>query len=70
MNRCCSWCLKVLDTKTPRPRKIFCSNGCRDAEALFEGMFSDEEINRREHYARLTKGYQEKGYYSSKKRGT
>jgi hypothetical protein len=54
MARCCSWCLQVLNTKIPRPRQVFCSPGCRDANTLFEELFSDEEINRRAHYWQLT----------------
>ncbi len=56
---CCEWCLKpieVKDTFKPHKHKIVCSQGCRDAETLFEMMFSDEEINRRAHYEYLTKG--------------
>lgn len=56
MPRACSWCEKILDTNTPRPTIVFCSQGCRDANELFEMMFSDEEINRRDHYRELTKG--------------
>lgn len=65
MTRCCSWCLKALDTNIPRPNRVFCSTGCRDANTLFEEMFSDEEINRRIHYTTLTQGN-----CSSTKRGT
>jgi len=35
---------------------VFCSTGCRDANTLFEEMFSDEEINRKSHYYQLTQG--------------
>jgi len=54
--RSCGWCLRVLETKVARPKKVYCSTGCRDADHLFEEMFSDEEINRRIHYAYLTSG--------------
>jgi hypothetical protein len=61
MNRCCGWCLKVLDTEIPRPKKVFCSVGCRDANTIFEEMFSDEEINRKAHYWELTHPPEEGG---------
>jgi len=54
--RSCAWCGAIHKTNTLRPRKVFCNVGCRDAEQLFELMFSDEEINRREHYRMLTTG--------------
>ena len=56
---CCIWChtpVKVRDTFDDLQQKAVCSVGCRDAETLFEIMFSDEEINRRNHYQELTKG--------------
>jgi len=43
-----------MQTTMPKPRKVFCSYGCRDAERMFLIMFSDEEINRRAHYVELT----------------
>ena len=55
----CVWCLslvKIKDSFNERKQKAVCSTGCRDAETLFEMMFSDEEINRREHYTKLTEG--------------
>ena len=58
MKRSCSWCTKIHETTIPRPNKVFCNAGCRDAENLFEICFSDEEINRRDHYQQLTKGEQ------------
>lgn len=54
MQRTCPWCSKILETKIPRPRNVYCSTGCRDADQLFQEMFSDEEINRKAHYWSLT----------------
>ena len=54
MKRSCSWCTKVFESTMPRPRKVFCTKGCRDAEAMFVEIFSDEEINRKAHYHELT----------------
>mgnify|MGYP000742708424 CR=1 FL=1 len=55
----CIWCWKPV--KPPanynnRTQKLVCSQGCKDAEALFQVHYSDEEINRRAHYRYLTKG--------------
>ena len=55
----CFWCLKPVvmpegfDEKKHKP---ICSIGCKNAEMLFNLHFSDEEINRREHYRYLTRG--------------
>lgn len=54
--RVCGWCLTILDSTKPRPAKVFCSIGCRDADALFEQLLSDEEVNLHAHYSKLTKG--------------
>jgi len=54
MQRTCQWCCKIVDTKISRPTIVFCNVGCRDANTLFEEMFSDEEINRKAHYWSLT----------------
>jgi hypothetical protein len=56
---CCVWCsapVKVLDTYDDLQHKAVCSPGCKDAETLFCIHYSDEEINRRDHYHDLTKG--------------
>ena len=54
----CIWCLyPVVVPENHKPKKLLvCSTGCRDAEMLFQRMFSDEEINRRDHYTELTRG--------------
>jgi len=67
--RSCGWCGAIHKTSIPRPTKVFCNIGCRDADNLFELMFSDEEINRRTHYAEITKGTAQ-GYNSPKEGGT
>ena len=59
MERTCEWCCKPIEAKTPRPKAVFCSFGCRDANAMFNLAFSDEEINRRTHYAEITRGSDE-----------
>ena len=58
-NRSCGWCHKPLTSAILRPREVYCSTGCRDADALFKEMMSDEEINRRIHYTKLTRGKDE-----------
>jgi len=55
----CCWCLapvKVRDSFDHLINKAVCSTGCRDAETIFNIHFSDEEINKREHYRALTEG--------------
>jgi hypothetical protein len=56
---CCSWCLCGIIMQpgfNEKKHKPFCSQGCRDAEMLFNQLFSDEQINRNHHYDELTKG--------------
>ena len=56
---CCTWCLAPIEVKDmfdERKRKMVCSQSCKDAEMLFTLHWSDEEINRREHYRILTLG--------------
>lgn len=56
---CCEWCLssiQVKDSFNPKKKRVVCSTGCKDAELLFQQHWNDEEINRRDHYAYLTKG--------------
>lgn len=55
INRCCSWCLKVIQTSNTT-HVVYCSTGCRDADKLFQYHNSDVEINRKRHYDELTKG--------------
>ena len=55
----CVWCHSIIDVPDhydDLQHKAVCSRGCRDAEQLFTAIYSDEEINRREHYAYLTRG--------------
>lgn len=54
--RVCGWCLTIIKSSRARPAKVFCSIGCRDADALFEQLLSDEEVNLHAHYTKLTKG--------------
>ena len=53
--RCCSWCLKIVTTQNVT-NEVYCSKGCHDADLLFKFYESDTRINRRRHYAELTKG--------------
>ena len=53
--RVCSWCLKIVET-TNVTHEVYCSRGCRDADAQFKAYNSDAEINRRRHYKELTRG--------------
>ena len=56
---CCFWCNEQIampegfDEKNNKP---MCSTGCRDAEVLFNQLFSEERINRERHYDDLTGG--------------
>jgi hypothetical protein len=55
----CYWCdkpVRVQDNFDPKTQRAVCCRGCKDAEALFQVHYSDEEINRRAHYRYLTKG--------------
>lgn len=55
----CIWCLSVVsvrDNFDDLQHKAVCSRSCKDAEMLFTTHWSDEEINRRQHYAELTQG--------------
>ena len=56
--RSCQWCGKFMQVDGNRDSKTvyFCSKPCVDAEKLFQLHYSDEEINRRWHYAQLTHG--------------
>jgi hypothetical protein len=56
---CCVWCsafVKVRDTYNDLQHKAVCSTTCREAEMMFTQYWSDEEINRRAHYRKLTQG--------------
>jgi len=56
---CCVWCftfVKVKDTFNDLQHKAVCSVTCKEAEMMFTQYWSDEEINRREHYKELTQG--------------
>ena len=56
---CCIWCstfVKVEDTFDDLQHRAVCSVTCKEAEMMFTQYWSDEEINRREHYKQLTKG--------------
>lgn len=55
----CFWCLATVTISASfdeKKQKPICSQGCRDAETLFNQLFSDESINRERHYHELTKG--------------
>ena len=58
MQRCCSWCLAILDTEN-RTHEVYCSVGCRDANNLFVLHNSDSEINLRKHYFKSKGGSNE-----------
>ena len=56
---CCHWCNQPLTMQAgydEKKHKPMCSQGCRDAEVLFNKLFSEEAINRERHYGELTKG--------------
>ena len=53
--RSCGWCYKIIQT-TNTTHVVYCSKGCRDSDTLFNYYESDARINRRRHYAELTKG--------------
>ena len=62
----CCWCpgvVEVDDDYNPLKDLAFCHPSCDDADFLFRKFFSDEEMNRRAHYAQLTRGvdYDEHG---------
>ena len=59
MQRSCSWCTKIVTTEIKRSTIVFCTVGCRDANTIFEEMFSDEEYHRKTHYRQLTGGSHE-----------
>ena len=54
----CWWChapiKKMQKGYNEKKHKPMCSRGCRDAETLFNILFSDEAINQRAHYRALT----------------
>ena len=55
----CCWCLDIIIMPAgfnEKKQKATCSPGCRDAERLFNQLFSEERINRERHYDELTKG--------------
>lgn len=55
----CAWCgafVKVPSVFNPRKHFVYCNRGCRDSDMLFALFFSDEQINRRNHYDILTEG--------------
>jgi hypothetical protein len=53
----CVWCHQKIQIPDGNQNTTYtCSQGCRDAEYLFRLLFSDEAINRREHYKYLTRG--------------
>ena len=60
MKTVCAWCLQLItvpDTFDEKKEKAVCKGtACHAAELLFTQMYSDKEINRRTHYAELTKG--------------
>lgn len=56
---CCSWCqtfVKVKDTYDELRNVVYCCDGCRDADCVFQTWQSDEAINQRTHYKYLTRG--------------
>ena len=56
---CCHWCNAFITMKegfNEKKTKPMCSKGCRDAEMLFNQLFSEKRINRERHYLALTKG--------------
>jgi hypothetical protein len=58
-NAVCDWCLtnvKAPDHYDPLQKRIYCSKQCVQADWMFRRWMSDEEINRRLHYIRLTQG--------------
>jgi hypothetical protein len=50
----CLWCDSVV--KAPENKNYVCCEECQLIEWLFQQWMSDEEINRRTHYAELTRG--------------
>lgn len=55
----CVWCSKpvsVLDSYNDLLHKAVCSPACKAGEAVFMVWMSDEEINKRTHYNKLTEG--------------
>jgi len=59
MKTVCTWCLtplEVKDTFNPLKNAVFCCDGCRGAEVMFNVWMSDEECARRMHYDELTGG--------------
>ena len=55
----CVWCSKIMtvpDIYDDLRHKGVCCQSCKDAENLFNLYWSDEEINRRAHYKKLTEG--------------
>lgn len=58
----CSWCDILLEAEErydPLRHVVYCSNGCRDADTLFQLHYSDENINRERHYEFLTRGIED-----------
>ncbi len=55
---CCETCLKLvkLPIGGPLPKIFFCCHRCVCTEMLFQMHWCDEDINRRDHYKRLTRG--------------
>lgn len=56
---CCHWCNAIITMPggfNEKKNKAVCSQGCRDAEVLFNQLFSEERINRERHYDEITRG--------------
>lgn len=57
MKNLCNWCLCVMEIPNGADGdEFYCCPGCYQANELFITYQSDEEINRRRHYAELTEG--------------
>lgn len=56
----CEWCCEGIDpqseTRVEGDYGPYCNGGCRQADSFFRFIHSDEEYNRRWHYAYLTRG--------------
>jgi len=56
---CCSWCqafVEVKDTYDELQHVVYCCDGCRDADTVFQIWQSDEAIHKDRHYHELTRG--------------
>lgn len=55
----CDTPVEVAEHFDPRYNTATCSKGCKLAELMFRKLFSDEEINRRQHYNEVMRGNNE-----------